>query len=366
MARKLKSDTLLFVATLVLLAISLAWVYSATAVTAERSGADAEYYLTRQAMWIAMGMFGLLVAMTIDYHLLLNRRLLTGLVGVTLVALVAVFFCEARNNSHRWLGVARLGVQPSEFAKLVAVIVVAFVFGRRLEERGPIEPGLFKVGLVLAAFVGLIVFEPDYGGAMVLLAVAGTVLFVAGLPYKWVLGTVLTAPWLAWALLVLARYRRDRLLAFLDPWADRQGKGFQTVQAWIAVGTGGVWGKGFMQGVQQMFYLPEAHNDFIYAVISEEKGLVGSVAVLLCFAVIVWRGLVAARRAPDAFGSLLAVGLTVLIGLQALLNISVVLNLVPAKGISLPFVSSGGSSMLTSLAAMGILLNISQQASATE
>ena len=166
--------------------------------------------------------------------------------------------------------------------------------------------------------------------------------------------------------MLLSPYRVRRWVAFLNPYDDPFGVGFQPIQSLIAVGTGGIWGKGFMAGVQKMFYLPEAHTDYIFAVIAEERGLVGAVAVLLCFAVIIWRGLRVARRAPDAFGALLAVGITTMIGLQAMVNLGVVIALLPSKGIPLPFVSSGGSSMLVSLMAMGVLLNISQQASATE
>ncbi len=367
MARKLKSDAVLFTTTLVLLAISMAWVYSASVVTASEKIHDPAYFVIRQGIWVALGLVGLFATMTVDYRRFCNRTALMWLAGATVLGLVAVFFCRPINNAHRWLGIGGgLGIQPSEFAKFVAILFVATVLERRLEEHEPLDPGLVQASALLLVFMALIVVEPDYGSAIVLLATACAMVFVAGLPYRRVVTALLVLPLPLVAIMLFAPYRRQRLLAFMNPYDDPLGKGFQTIQSLIAVGTGGVWGKGFMAGVQKMFYLPEAHSDYIFAVIAEERGLVGSVIVLLCFAVIIWRGLRVARRAPDAFGCLLAVGITTMIGLQAMVNLGVVVGLLPSKGIPLPFVSAGGSSMLVSLAAMGVLLNISQQASATE
>lgn len=366
MARKLKSDAVLFTTTLVLLAISMAWVYSASVVTATEKMHDPGYFVIRQGVFVALGLFGLFAAMTVDYRRLCNRTALLWVAGATIVALVAVFFCRPINNAHRWLGVGGLGIQPSEVAKLLAILFVATVLERRLEEHESLDQGLVQAAALLGVFLALIFLEPDYGSGIVLLAAVCVMAFVAGLSYRRVLTTLAVLPLPLIAVLLLEPYRLRRLRAFLNPYDDPLGVGFQTIQSYIAVGTGGVWGKGFMAGVQKMFYLPEAHTDYIFAVIAEERGLIGTVIVLLCFAVIIWRGLRVSRRAPDAFGALLAVGITTMIGLQAMMNLGVVLGLLPAKGIPLPFVSSGGSSMLVSLVAMGVLLNISQQASATE
>jgi cell division protein FtsW len=240
------------------------------------------------------------------------------------------------------------------------VIFMAAVLHEWFEHRDELRTATVRIGSVVGLFVALIVVEPDFGSAAALAAVAATMVFVAGLAWKWIAGVALVAPPMAYAVLIFEPYRMRRLAAWLDPWQDRLGDGFQPVQSMIAVGSGGIWGKGFMQGVQKMFYLPEAHSDFIYAVIAEEQGLIGASLVLAFFCIVVWRGLRVARRAPDAYGSLLATGLTAMLGLQAMVNISVVLNLLPAKGIALPFVSAGGSSMVVSLTAMGILLNVSQ------
>ncbi len=366
MARKLKSDAVLFGATMVLIAISMAWVYSASVVLATEKMNDPWYFVIRQGFWVAFGLGGLFVAMAIDYRVYCRRTALLWVAGVVTVGLVAVLFCRPINGAHRWLSVFRLGIQPSEFAKLVVVLFVATVLERRLEEHESLDQGLIQSGAVVLVFLTLIFVEPDFGSAVVLLATACTMAFVAGLSYRRVFATIAALPIPLVGILVLEPYRIPRLRAYLNPHSDPLHTGFQAIQSEIAVGAGGLWGKGFMAGVQKMFYLPEAHSDYIYAVIGEEWGLVGTVLVLLCFAVIVWRGFRVARRAPDAFGALLAVGITTMIGLQAMVNMGVVTGMLPAKGLPLPFVSSGGSSMLVSLVAMGVLLNISQRASATE
>jgi cell division protein FtsW len=195
--------------------------------------------------------------------------------------------------------------------------------------------------------------------------IAGVMIFAAGVSYRYVAGVALASLPALYLLLAFSDYRRRRVLAFLNPWADPLGDGFQMIQSMIAVGTGGVFGRGLMAGVQKLFYLPEPHNDFIYSVIAEELGLVGATVVLACFCVITWRGLRTAVRAPDRFGAFLALGLTTMVAFQACFNISVVLGLLPTKGIPLPFVSYGGSSLLINLLGMGILLNVSQHASST-
>lgn len=365
MARKLKTDAWLFGGTLVLLAISMAFVYSASAARAEAQFQDPERFLVRQAVWVALGVGLMIVAMRVDYRRYRDQRLLAVLVGVTVVGLVAVFFARPINGTQRWLAISGVGIQPSEVAKLVVILFAAAIIATRIEAQESPLPAFARVGALVFTFGFLILKEPDAGGALVLAAVAGTIVFTAGLPARWLLALPLMLPVVAY-LVVMEQYRMRRFLAFLDPFGDRQGDGYQIVQSLIAVGSGGVFGQGFMKGVQKMFYLPEAHNDFIYAVIAEEKGLVGATLVLACFILVVYRGLRVANHAPDPFGSLLAVGITTMIGIQALINMSVVLSLVPAKGMALPFVSAGGSSMLVSLSAMGILLNISQQASVIE
>jgi cell division protein FtsW len=212
--------------------------------------------------------------------------------------------------------------------------------------------------------VGLILLQPDFGTAMSLVLIVAAMVFAAGLHYKFFVGTALALLPVFYIVLVSAPYRRRRLMAFWDPWADPLGDGFQIIQSLIAVGTGGVFGRGLMEGVQKLFYLPEPHTDFIFAVIGEELGLAGATGVLICFCLIAWRGLRIAVRAEDTFGSFVALGLTTMIAVQAFVNMSVVLGLIPTKGIPLPLVSAGGSSLLISLLGMGVLLNISQHEAA--
>jgi cell division protein FtsW len=240
---------------------------------------------------------------------------------------------------------------------------MAALLERRMHRIDEVSYSLLPIAIVIAGLVGLILLEPDFGTSISLALIAAIMVIAAGLNYRYILGAALVALPAVYIILMGASYRRRRILAFLNPWEDPLGDGFQIIQSLIAVGTGGVWGKGVMNGVQKLFYLPEPHTDFIYSVIAEELGLVGATAVLLCFCVIAWRGLRTALRAPDSFGAFLALGLTTMIALQALVNISVVLSLMPTKGIPLPFVSFGGSSLLINLVGMGILLNVSQHTS---
>jgi cell division protein FtsW len=231
---------------------------------------------------------------------------------------------------------------------------------RRRVRINELQYSLLPIALIVGGIAGLILLEPDFGTAVSLIAVISVMVFSAGISYRYLFGAALLAAPALYVILMQADYRRRRLLTFMDPWADPLGDGFQIIQSLIAVGTGGVFGKGLMQGVQKLFYLPEPHTDFIYAVISEETGLIGATLVLLCFCVIGWRGMRTALKAPDSFGAFLALGITMMLVLQALVNISVVLGLMPTKGIPLPLVSNGGSSMLINLLGVGVLLNISQ------
>ncbi len=362
MARKLKSDAVLFGTTLVLLVVSLTWIYSIT----DATKADPGFFMIKQCMWVSLGMVGLLAAMRIDYHVFCNRRLLLWAAAAVAIGLVFVLFGPAIKGGRRWIHLAGLTVQPSEFAKLVTIFFAATVLARRIEDREPLEPGFAQASALAVGFFVLIMREPDYGTAIVLLTAAAIMMFVAGLPYRWVATAVAVVPPPILTILWFSPHSRDRLTAYWDPFKDPLGSGYQPIQSMIAVGSGGLWGNGFGHSVQKLYYLPEAQNDYIFAVISEEMGLIGACLVVVCFALIIARGILVAKRAPDAFGSLVAVGITAVLGIQALVNLGVVTALLPAKGIPLPFVSAGGSSMIVSLVAMGVLLNISQQASATE
>ncbi|HNV03685.1 MAG TPA: putative lipid II flippase FtsW [Vicinamibacterales bacterium] len=364
MARKLKWDVWLFATTLVLVAVSILMVYSASEAIAARQGEE-NPFVAKQVLFAVLGLVSMFAAMHVDYTRYRNPRVILAVIALTVVALLAVLIVGPKiNGTRRWFGVGGIGIQPSELAKLTLILAAAAFLEqrmRRIDEIRAIAP-LLSLVLLLAA---LVMAQPDYGSAATLIAIVGVMMFAAGLPLKYLAGLGGLAAGVLAGLAVLEPYRLRRLLAFLDPWQDRFGDGFQVVQSIIAVGTGGVAGRGLGYSVQKLFYLPYPQTDFIFAVLSEELGLVGSTAIVACFAVIAWRGLRTALRAPDAFGSFLALGLTAMIAVQAFVNISVVLGMLPTKGITLPFVSAGGSSLLVSLAGMGVLLNISQHASAT-
>jgi len=364
-ARKLKSDKALFVATILLVCVSVVMVYSASAHLGRDLHDDPYYFLIRQGLWAMLGVAIMAVAMRIDYRTYKNEALIWTVLAAVAMLLVAVLvFGDEVNGARRWIGFKILRFQPSELAKIACILFAALMLDRRMHRINEISYSLLPIGIVTVAIAGLIAVEPDAGTAMSLLLVVGIMVFSTGLSYRYIAGVALVAIPTVLVYVLSADYRRDRLRAWLDPWAFRRDEGFQIIQSFLAIGSGGVFGVGLTEGLQKRFYLPEPHNDFIYAVVGEELGLIGTTAVLLCFGVIVWRGLQVALKAEDRFGSLVALGITMMIAVQAFVNISVVLGLLPTKGIPLPLMSSGGSSLVVSLLAIGILLNISQHESA--
>lgn len=362
MARKLQSDKWLFLAALALVCVSVVMVYSASAVIADASPEGPYAFVRKQAMWAVLGVAVLSIVMRVDYRTYRNDQLIWGLLGVVGLLLVGVLFMRPVKGAHRWFGVGGLGIQPSELAKVAAIFFTALMLDRRMHRIADFKYSLLPIALIVGGLGGLILVEPDYGTAATLSAIVAAMVFSAGLGYRYVFGLAAVILPIAYAVLMSADYRVKRITAFIDPWADPEGAGFHIIQSLIAVGSGGWFGRGLMGGLQKLFYLPEPHTDFIFAVIAEELGFVGCTVVIACFAVIAWRGLRAAMHAPDRFGSFLALGITTMIVAQALLNLSVVLSLMPTKGIALPLVSSGGSSLLVTLASVGVLLNISQHA----
>jgi cell division protein FtsW len=361
MARKLKTDRVLFVAAFLLVCTSIVMVYSASAALSLQRHGDADYLMMRQALWAVLGMAVLAIAMRIDYRTYRNDALAWTLVGsVGLLLVLALSFGPEVNGARRWLDLGGLRFQPSEAAKIACVIFTALVLERRMHRIDDVGYSLPSIAIVVGVMGGLILVEPDFGTAVSLLFVVGVMIFAAGLRYQYVVVAVVAMVPMLYLLLKLKAYRMDRLTSFWNPWADPDDTGYQAIQSLIAVGTGGVFGKGLTQGFQKLFWLPEAHNDFIYAVIGEELGFVGAVAVLACFCVIAWRGLRIALRAEESFGALVALGITTMISAQALINIGIVLSLLPTKGLPLPLVSAGGSSLVVSLLGIGVLLNISQ------
>ncbi len=364
MARKLKSDKLLFLATLLLVCTSVVMVYSASAFIAMENNGDPYLYLFKQVTWALLGLLLVPLMMRIDYRTYRQPVVIWTGLAIVVAGLIAVLFGEARNGANRWLNFGSLGVQPSELAKIVVVVFIAALLERRMDRIDDPAYALLPIGVVLAVIVALILREPDLGTSVAILVIAAVMIFAAGIDYRYVAALGVAGSAALYVLLAISDYRWRRVTAFLNPWADPLGDGFQMIQSMIAVGSGGIFGRGLMGGVQKLFYLPEPHNDFIYAVISEELGFLGATVIIACFCVIAWRGLRTSLRAPDRFGAFLALGLTTMVAFQAFFNVSVVLGLMPTKGIPLPFVSYGGSSLLVNLLAIGVLLNISQHATA--
>jgi cell division protein FtsW len=363
MARQLKSDKLLFGSVVVLVLFGALMVFSASAVMASERYGSSYYFLIRQLAWAGLGMAIMVVAMNFDYRKLANPALVFPALAAQFLLLGAVLFRTPTHNAHRWFSLGPMGIQPSEFSKMVLVVFLAFFLHSRRGQENDWKHTLAPVALVVGVTVALVVKEPDFGTALAIAMISAAILFAWGLPWKYFFGAALAAMPAVYLLVFHVGYRHKRILSFLDPYADPLGAGFQIIQSTIAVGTGGIDGVGLMEGRQKLFYLPEPHTDFIFAVIAEELGFLGSVVVVALFAVILWRGLRAAASSTDEFGKLLAIGLTVMVVGQALVNISVVLGLLPTKGIPLPLVSYGGSSLVVNMLAMGVLLNISQHSS---
>ncbi|HYP52422.1 MAG TPA: putative lipid II flippase FtsW [Pyrinomonadaceae bacterium] len=364
MARKLQADEWLFAAAAGLSLFGVVMVYSASGVVAPGQKLGQYHYVFRQGVWTALGLGVMWLAMRFDYQRLRSPAVVYGLLGVTLVLLLAVFAFPPVNGARRWIRFSSFTLQPSELSKLALAVFLARFLERRAGEEGDFWR-TFVPSLALAGgLAALVVAEPDLGTALMLATVAFVVLYTAGARLKHL--ALAAAPALVGllGLLVFVPWRLKRLIVFLDPWANPLGAGYQVVQSLISVGSGGVNGLGFAEGKQKFFFLPFAHSDFIFAVVGEELGLLGALLVVAVFGFFLWRGMRAALRAPDRFGMLLGTGIVVGIVAQAFFNMSVVLALVPTKGIPLPFISYGGTSTVLTLFAVGVLLNISQQASA--
>jgi cell division protein FtsW len=363
MARKLAPDKWLFAATIGLALFGVVMVYSASAIIAARENGNQFHYVIKQGVWVAIGFAVMLLMMQFNYQQLKNRRLVYGLLFVCTIALLSVFAFSATNGAHRWIKLPGVSLQPSEVSKLALIIFLAYFLEKRAGEEGDLWRTFLPCGVVTGWLAVLVVIEPDFGTAMMLVLIFTVVIYTAGARVMHLAMAAAPALVVAAGLLIFVPWRLKRLVTFLDPWADQQGAGFQVVQSLIAIGSGGSNGLGFAQGKQKMLFLPFAHSDFIFAVIGEELGLVGALAVVAMFALFLWRGVRTALLAPDRFGMLLSLGIVASVVAQALFNISVVLSLVPTKGIPLPFISYGGSSLVPTLAAVGILLNVSQHAS---
>lgn len=359
----------LFSVTIALCFFGAVMIFSASAVTAERDFGHGYYFLVRQIAWLALGLVGMIALMRTDYHRLREPAVVYTTTCIVLLLLVGTLFLDKSHATHRWIRFGPVGIQPSELAKLAVILYLAWFLDQKRRSTPAMEfckedflQTILPAVVPVLVFVALILLQPDLGTSIAIVVVATAVLFAAGLSWKWLAAGMAGAAPVLYLLITHVAYRQARLAAFLKPDSDPQGAGFQLMQSLIAVGSGGFTGVGLMESKQKLFYLPEAHTDFIFAVICEELGYIGGALVIAMFAVYGWRGLRAAFAARDGFGRLLALGITTMVLSQAMINLAVVLGMVPTKGIPLPFVSYGGSSLMVMLLATGVLLNISHQA----
>jgi cell division protein FtsW len=362
MAKRVSVDRWLFVVTLLLIFVGLVMVFSASAVMAKERYGSPYFFLLRQLGWAAIGVVVMVAAMTIDYRRYKHPAVVFSCLGFTTLLLIAVFFTDRSHHTHRWIHMGPFSFQPSELAKPALILFLAFFLADRVNAIEDWRNTIIPAVIPTLTFIGLITFQPDLGTAIACAAITVCVLFIAGMEMKYLAYGFLASIPALYLLIFRVAYRRARILAFLNPYADAQGHGFNIIQSMIAVSTGGITGVGLMEGKQKRFYLPEPHTDFIFAVTAEEVGLVGSAILITLFVIFLWRGIRTALKTSDLFGRFLAVGITSMIVVQAFINISVVLGMMPTKGIPLPFISYGGTSLLCAMACVGVLLNISKQA----
>ncbi len=361
MAKRVGVDKWLFGVVLLLVLFGLVTVFSASAVMAQASLGSPYSFVGRQAVWALLGLLAMVGLMRMDYRIYNNPRVVFPAVAVTTLMLIGVFAMSGMNGAHRWIRVAGVTLQPSELAKPVLVLFLAYFLQTRIHLMDDWKGTILRAVAVPLAFSALILKEPDLGTGLVCMFVTALMLYLAGARVRYfAIAGVLASPVLYY-MLFYVKFRRDRMLAFINPEADPRGTGFHILQSLIAVGTGGIRGLGLMEGRQKLFYLPEVQTDFIFANICEELGLIGAILVVGLFVALGYRGLRAAFLSTDPFARFLAFGLTTAILIQAFFNMSVVLALLPTKGIPLPFISSGGTSIFITLASMGVLLNITRE-----
>jgi len=359
MAKRLATDRVLLGVAVILFGAGLLMLWSASQPFSDGARVSGEAIMARQLFFAVLGVAAMLASLRFDYRRLRSRTAAFSILGLAILLLLAALASPSVNETNRWIRLGGISFQPSEFAKLAIVVFLASEFERRARSLSTLKDLLAPASGV--ALVTLLVYvEPDFGSAIHIALVASAMAFLAGVPVRlFVLGGAVMLPVLMLGI-ASASYRLDRIFAFLDPWAQRQGTGYQLIQSVIAVGSGGPFGRGFMKGEQKASFLPYPYSDFIFGVVGEELGFIGAFIIVGLFLAFLWRGLRTAQRAPDMFGRLLAAGLSMTIVSQAFINMSVVLGLTPTKGIPLPFFSAGGTSLVLCLLSVGIVLNVSQ------
>ena len=360
MGRKLAFDRTLFLAVITMTLFGVLMVYSASSIWAMENKGSSYYYLNRQVAWALLGLGAMILAMGIDYRHYRRPVVVYGLLAGSVVLLLWALASPAMNGAHRWIWLGWFSFQPSEMAKLAVVVLLAYQLEKRRDRINDLVQSLGPSLILVLPVVVLVLIQPDLGAAAMIVLLFGVLCFVAGVRVRTLMAGAAIGIILLGMMVVSADYRMARLLTFLDPDADPDGAGFQVQQSLLAVSGGGLTGRSLGESRQKMLYLPLPHTDFIYAVIGEELGMVGCLGVVVGFLVLLWRGLRGALLLQDPFGTYLGVGLTVFLVGQGMVNMGVVLGMLPTKGLPLPFISYGGSSLLVSLTAAGVLLNLSQ------
>jgi len=354
-------DFYLFTAIIVLILFGAIMIYSASSIWANYKFEDSFYYVKRQMIFIVLGIFLMITTSKIDYNIYYeNSNKILGICIILLILVLIPGIGSVRNGSRSWFGIGSLGIQPSEAAKLGMIIFTSKYLTNSSKFLKNYKYGVFPILGVLFLLFGLIMLQPDLGTGMILVISIISLLFIAGVNMKFFIGGGIIGLIGVIILIAIAPYRMDRITSFINPWNDPLGTGFQIIQSLYAIGPGGLLGRGYLKSIQKQFYLPEPQTDFIFSIIAEEFGIVGTIFVVFMFSFIIYRGIRIALRTKDSFAKYLAFGMSFQLAFQALMNLMVVIGMIPVTGVTLPFLSYGGSSLLITLASMGIILNISR------
>lgn len=357
----------IFLIVAVLIAIGIIMIYSASAIYADSKLHDSLYYLKRHFVYLAVGLIMMFAAMGADIDALRKYAKPAAIIAAVLLLLVLIpHIGRETAGARRWFKFGPFNFQPSEFAKIAVMVYVADLVARRQKDLKSFVYGFMPPMIIVGGIVGLTLLEPDLGTAVTIFVIAVLMLYVGGVRGSHIMASILASLPVLYVLLFSVPYRKKRMMAFLNPWADKRGTGFQIIQSFIALGSGGLFGVGLGQSRQKLFYLPASHTDFIFSIIGEELGFVGAASIVALFGLFVWQGMKVAFRAQDTFEKLLALGIISLIAVEAIINIGVTAGALPTKGLPLPFISYGGSGLIFHLAAVGLLLNIAKRSEACQ
>ncbi|MGL5329764.1 MAG: stage V sporulation protein E [Peptostreptococcaceae bacterium] len=357
---KTEFDPVVFYTTMTLVFIGIVMVFSASYIQAAFKHHDAFYFLKRNAVYAIMGFIGMMITSRIDYTFWKDNATKIGIIALVLLILVITPLGISANGAQRWLGVGGATIQPAEIAKFATILITAKLIEQKYDNIKSFKKGIIPLLIVPFVFFGLIMLQPNMSTAGTIILVLFVMLFVAGMNMKFVYPMIIMGMVSFVALVLPSDYRRKRVLSFLDPFQDPLGAGYQVIQSLYAIGSGGLFGLGLGKSKQKYFYIPEPQNDFIFAIIAEELGLVGCIVVMMLFVILVYRCVRIALKCPDVFSCMVVIGIGAQIGIQAALNIAVATSSMPATGVALPFISMGGTSLTILMGAVGIVLNISK------